>query len=212
MCPSGPNGRILWGFNFNCGEKKMKKFIPALIVLIILMVSVPSFATVVFTMRDLGNYKVELSYDASTSGSLVSGFALNINVSEGQIIDLISVNDDYWVYPGNIIVIGGGGPVGTAGTPVAGGLGTNRVTIEMGALYNRETGTPPAISAPLVVFTVNRECNITIDDNTGAGGVVLENDTKANIYSTPFHMIPEPATVIFFALSIAGLKFRKTSR
>lgn len=191
----------------------MKKFIPALIVLIILMVSVPSFATVVFTMRDLGNYKVELSYDASTSGSLVAGFGININVSEGQIIDLISVNDDYWVYPSEIIIIGGtGGVVENSGTPVAGGLGTNRVTIEMGALYNRETGTPPAISAPLVVFTVNRECNITIDDNTGTGGVVLENYTKANIYSTPFHIIPEPATIIFFALSIAGLKFRKTSR
>ncbi len=188
----------------------MKKFIPALIVLIILMVSVPSFATVVFTMRDLGNYQVELSYDASTSGSLVSGFALNINVSEGQIIDVVSVNDDYWVYPGQIVIQEG--EIINPGTPVAGGLGTDKVTIEMGALYDPRGGTPPAFSAPLVVFTVTDECNIVIDDNTGAGGVVLENYTKANIYSTPFHIIPEPATVIFFALSIAGLKFRKTSR
>lgn len=175
-------------------RKKVKgKFI--LILLLPVLMSIPSrsVATVVITCADLGNGVIELSYDSSTEQVPVRAFALDVMVSSGIITGVGNFSSDYWVYPGEIDIIYDiyGEPM-DLGSPVADpcwlpwdtlpGLGTSGMTIEMGALYVGEANAP-ASAGVLLTFIISAECDITVEENEGRGGVVLEDSNSASVYA-----------------------------
>lgn len=169
----------------------------------------PSAATVFLNCADLGNGVVELSYDSSQEALPVRAFALNITVSSGIITSIGNLNSDYFAYPLPFdlhIYVDANGMVEEWGppcyTPLAqpgelgalDGLGTNGMTIEMGALYPADANAPPPVGV-LCTFTVSAECDVTVTENAArGGGVVLEDATAADIYAPPLSgaLPPEP--------------------
>ena len=144
----------------------------------------------------------------ATDGEKVRAFALDITVNEGT-IDAISdfvrgestaQNPGYGIFPGNfaryITVDAGTGEVASwdpnGYTPVAdpcdpgalGGLGTNGITVEMGALYYpTDDGSPnaPPNSGTLFELTLSQSATVTVALNEARGGVVLTNPDVAAV-------------------------------
>jgi len=160
----------------------MKK---VLVTLVVLALALPAFATVTITCTTDGN-QVTVNYAVSGEPNKVSGFGLDIKVDSGAKIKSISdLNSKYWVYPGSIVIING--EVNDVGTPIGdparfpgtlGGLDTNGITIEMGALYypaGDNSPNAPPLSGVLLKFRVDKDCTVSIQENTVRGGVVLTN-------------------------------------
>lgn len=168
----------------------MKKVI-ALLVLFAL--ATPTLARVnVYCTTDCNSVTVNYVFD----GNNVRAFALDIQVdSDANIIDVNegSLNADYWVYPGSIVIVSGS--IDSNGTPVAdpcdapggtqAGVNTPGMTVEMGSLYTGVgAGNEPSVSGTLLHFMVDRDCNVTISENTVRGGIVMEDpdeDADPNI-------------------------------
>jgi hypothetical protein len=161
----------------------MKKVIFALVALLI---AAPAWADVLITCEDQGGGVVQISYDATGEDpNLVRAFALDITVSDGNIIDAnCADNVDYYIYPGSIVIVDGevtdyGSCVASSDYPgTLGGLGTGGVTLEMGSLYadtDPEHPSPPPASGVLCTLTVDTSCTVTINDNVIRGGVVMED-------------------------------------
>ena len=165
-----------------------------ILALAVLLLAAPAWATVTITATDLGDGVVNISYDAESEAELVRAFALDITVTDGNIVDVndFAIGDDnggYGIFPGNfsrhITVNSTTGDVddwGAAGyTPVAdgadpgaqGGLGTPGVTIEMGALYDAVENAPGK-SGVLCTITVSDDCTVELALNGMRGNVVLE--------------------------------------
>lgn len=175
----------------------MKKMICALVVL---MITAPAWAAVTISCTDEGNGVCAVSFDATgEEPNLVRAFALDIVVDSGaKIIDVDdSVNTDYIIYPGSIVITGG--VVTSYGTAkadpnvFAGTLGSdpNGMSIEMGSLYAPATGwaspNKPATSGVLFKFTVDVDCTVSISENAARGGIVMEDS------SSPASNLPCPA-------------------
>jgi hypothetical protein len=170
------------------------------LILAVLMLAGSAWATdVAITCTDEGGGVVRIDY-AVTGSPKVRAFALDILVDNGT-IDKISdfkigesVADDkgYGIFPANfsrfITIDPNTGQVTTWDvneyTPVAdgndpgalGGLGTNGITIEMGAIYFPAADSSP--NAPgdigtLCKIKVSESCNVSISENAIRGGVVL---------------------------------------
>ena len=156
----------------------MRKIILILIVLV--------FTTRVLARVDIwctleGN-EVTVSYRVVGEPNKVSAFALDITVDNGAKIKSISnLSSDYWVYPGSIQIINGevndiGSPICDPNSPGAlGGLDTNGITIEMGALHDPPGDAYLPSSGTLLKFRVDKDCTVSIQENTVRGGVVLTN-------------------------------------
>jgi len=163
-----------------------------ILALAVLLLAAPAWATVTITATHLGDKVVEISYDARSETELVRAFALDITVTDGNIVDIgnFDAGDDnstYGIFPGNfsryITVNGTTGDVDdwdvAEYTPVAdgadpgaqGGLGTPGITIEMGALY--ETNAPDPCGV-LCTITVSEDCQVELALNGMRGNVVLE--------------------------------------
>ena len=172
----------------------MKKIV---LTLAVLMLATPALAAVKIIVEDQGNFTAAIKYQ--TDGEKVRAFALDITVAAGT-IDAISGyvkgesvpgNIGYGIFPANFalhITVAETGEVQTWDvadyTPVApatdpgalGGLGTNGITIEMGALYSPPEDTSPNApgdSGTLCLLTVSEECTMTAAENATRGGVVL---------------------------------------
>ena len=171
-------------------------------LLAIMLPASASTATVFIFCTDLGDGVVELSYDASEESVPVSGFGLDICVSSGVITSVGNLSADYWVYPGQIVIFAGqlvdvGTPVCSPGFPgTLGGLGTGGMTVEMGALYPPDDGSPPP-NGVLLTFTVSATCNVTVTENAVRGGVVLKDGRFADIYAPPLLVVLSPITNMY---------------
>jgi len=161
----------------------MKK---VLVTLVVLALAVPVWAAVNITCTPGTGADcnlVAVKFVVSGEPNKVSGFGLDIKVDSGAKIKSISdVNAVYWVYPGSIVIING--EVNDVGTPIGdpskfpgtlGGLDTNGITIEMGALHDPPGDTYLPGSGTLLKFRVDKNCTVTIQENTIRGGVVLTN-------------------------------------
>lgn len=142
----------------------------------------------------------------ATDGEIVRAFALDITVSAGTIDGISNFirgestaeKPGYGIFPGNfaryISVDATTGEVASwdpnGYTPVAdpcdpsalGGLGTNGVTIEMGALYyptGDDSPNAPGTSGTLFTLTLSEPANVTVALNEARGGVVLTNPETA---------------------------------
>lgn len=162
----------------------MKKLV---LVSLVLMAALPAVARVdVWCTTDKETVTVHYKTDAN----LPRAFALDI-VSHGA--NIVSVNDangdGYWVYPGSINFTGedGGSPVevNDYGTSVAdanlypGTLsGPNAMTVEMGSLYVGAANEPND-QGILLVFDVDNNADIDIDENAIRGGIVMEDPNEA---------------------------------
>jgi hypothetical protein len=166
----------------------MKK---VLVTLVVFALALPAWAAVNISCTADGN-QVTVNYAVSGEPNKVSGFGLDITVDSGAKITSISdLNSKYWVYPGSIVILNG--EVNDVGTPIGdpvrfpgtlGGLGTNGISIEMGALYyptGDNSPNAPPLSGTVLKFRVDKDCAVTIQENAVRGGVVL---TKPSIDPT----------------------------
>jgi len=153
----------------------MKKLV---LVLAVLLISLPAMAAVTITAECDGDVYT-VSY--ATDGNNVRAFALDISVDAGTIDAVGSLNADYDIYPGSIVIVDG--EVNDAGSAVCddaypdtlGGMGTAGCTIEMGSLY-ADGELAPATSGVLCTFTVSDTAAIvTIAENGIRGGIVMED-------------------------------------
>ncbi len=175
-------------------------------LLAVLLAASPALAAVRITADPNGN-TVAIKYD--TDGEKVRAFALDITVDKGKIVGIsdfirgesTAANPGYGIFPANfarfITVDPDTGEVAKWDvndyTPIAdpcdigalGGLGTNGITIEMGALYYpTEDNSPnaPPNSGTLFKLTVSEPATVTIALNEIRGGVVLTNpETPATV-------------------------------
>ena len=169
-----------------------------LLLLIVVILATPVWATIKITVVPLGDNKAAIEYFSETD--LARAFALDITIDAG-VIDDVSVEDDkkgddnggYGIFPASfsryIVVLDTGEveswdissykPVADPNDPGAlGGLGTSGVTIEMGSLY--ETNAPPK-QGRLCTVTCSESCNMSVTTNATRGNVVLENATEADV-------------------------------
>ncbi|MHC4617552.1 MAG: dockerin type I domain-containing protein [Planctomycetota bacterium] len=151
----------------------MKKII---ISLVALLMAAPAFADVDITCAQVAadDPNVIVSFN-NTEGTPVRAFALELTVSEGNIVAVECLNAGYYVYPGSIQIVDG--EVVDWGTCVGDGLGTSTVIIEMGSLYEVGVGTAPPQSGDLVKITLDAtsDCNVCTAENALRGGVVMED-------------------------------------
>ena len=173
----------------------MKKTFFALLVLT--LASSLMAANVVITAVDEGSGVVSIKY---TSDVNVSAFALDVNVTGGNITavnnyhtgESTSSSKGYGIFMGvNGVDINDAGVVQDWGSPIAAatepcasgtGIGTNRVILGLGALY--EDGNQPALSGTLCKVVVDGGSQLCVtEEDTCRGGVVLEdgNGTDANL-------------------------------
>jgi hypothetical protein len=150
-----------------------------ILVLTILMPAITAWARVDIWCTFEGD-QVTVNYRVVGEPNKVSAFALDITVDSGAKIKSISnLSSDYWVYPGSIQIVNGevndvGSPVCDPNSPGAlGGLDTNGITIEMGALHDPPGDAYLPSSGTLLKFRVDKDCFVTIQENTVRGGVVL---------------------------------------
>jgi hypothetical protein len=175
------------------GRCVMKKIVA---ILVVFMVAAPVLAEVAVTATDEGEGVVAIAY---TSDVNVSAFALDITVTDGNIVgisdyfagDCNATEKGYGIFPGNFKrYINPVNPwwEDSRYTPVGyvddypgdtqPGLGSNGITVEMGALY--EPGNQPALSGTLCKVTVNKNATLCVTANEIRGKVVLEDSTSVD--------------------------------
>ena len=144
----------------------MKKMI---FVLAVLFVTAPAMAGVVVEVVDLAaGCQVNINYDANATGD-IRAFGLEISADGGCTIDAVGgLSTEYNIYPGSIVIVDN--EVNDPGTPVASGLGTSTVVLEMGSLE-----VSGAASGTLCTLTLSGACNVSIAENAARGGVVMED-------------------------------------
>jgi len=156
-----------------------------ILILAVVSFAVPAWAAVTINCEQVGTTNVCLVKYVNGEAKKVRAFALDITVTTGKTITAVddSVSAWYTIYPGSIVIVDGN--VTDSGTAVAdpcdlpsdtkGGIDTNGITIEMGALYSPpDDANGPPNSGDLLRFTVSAlPCHVTIKENQGRGGVVL---------------------------------------
>jgi hypothetical protein len=177
------------------------------VTLAVLLLAAPALATTVAIKAvDEGGGVVSIGYTVTGSPPKVRAVALDITVDAGT-IDAISdfakgestaAAPGFGIFPANfsrhITVDAATGEVASWDvanyTPVADaadagaltGLGTNGITIEMGALYyppdDSSPNAPPA-SGTLCKITVSSDCTVSLAENATRGGVVLTDPAVA---------------------------------
>lgn len=186
------------------------------VLLAVLVVAGPALAAVRIIVEPDGN-TAAIKYE--TDGEKVRAFALDIAVDAGTIIGIsdfirgesTAENPGYGIFPANfsryITVDADTGEVAAWDiddyTPVAdpcdpgalGGLGTDGITIEMGALYyppDDNSPNAPPDSGTLCRLTLSTEANVTVSLNEIRGGIVLTDpDVAATV-----DMVQASATIV----------------
>jgi len=170
----------------------------SLVLIMALLLATPALGTVDITCTDAGSGRLSISYNASTETELVRAFALDITIDAGATFAAIDSNsftagqgNVYGIFPGSIDLTDPNTPVygdpiapssdpGAAGT----GIGTNRVIIEMGSLYEPNLS-GPGTSGTLCTFQLegDTDCNVVIVAESTRGGVVLEDGSIPSLNS-----------------------------
>ncbi len=175
------------------------------IVLAALMLATPALAAVRITAEADGDLTA-IKY--ATDGEKVRAFALDITVDAGEIIAIsdfmrgesTAENPGYGIFPANfgryIMIDPNSGEVADWAaedyTPVAdpcdpgalGGLGTDGITIEMGALYyptDDSSPNAPPNSGTLFKLMLSEDASLTVSLNEIRGGVVLTTLEAAEV-------------------------------
>ena len=177
----------------------MRKII---VVVAVLLLATPVLATVKIIIENDGG-KAAIKYE--TTGEKVRAFALDLTIDTGTITAIsdfmkgesTAANKGYGIFPANFgrfITVNADGEVANWNvaeyTPVAdkadpgalGGLGTNGITIEMGALYyptNDASVNAPANTGTLCKLAISGPCKMTAALNAARGGVVLTDPAVA---------------------------------
>jgi len=172
-----------------------------ILALAVALLAVPASADVKIIATAVDTDKVEISYDASGEGQLVRAFALDIEATDGTIIDVIdyAVGDNtggYGIFPANfsryITVnpetglvdnwdVEGYTPVADGNDPGAlGGLGTSGITIEMGSLYEDNPPGDTGVLCTVVVSEGTSQVCVT-GGNAIRGNVVMEDTSEATL-------------------------------
>lgn len=173
------------------------------VLLAVLVLAGPTLAAVRIIVEPDGN-TAAIKYE--TDGEKVRAFALDITVDAGTIVGIsdfirgesTAEKPGYGIFPANfsryITVDADTGEVAAWDiddyTPVAdpcdpgalGGLGTDGITIEMGALYypaNDNSPNAPGDSGTLCRLTLSTTANVTVSLNEIRGGVVLTDPDVA---------------------------------
>jgi hypothetical protein len=116
----------------------------------------------------------------------VHAFALEITVDVGTIEAVSCLSDDYYIYPGSIMIEDG--EVEDFGSCVA-SIDSNVAIVEMGSLYAPEDACHPdgpPDEGELFIITVDLPFgfgDITITENTLRGGVVMEDLSTPDVNS-----------------------------
>jgi hypothetical protein len=174
------------------------------LVLAVCVLAVPALAAVKIEAVPATNYLggqcgfgvVAIKYTV-TGEKLVSAFALDISVDAGVIEgcgkykkdgESVPASKGYGISMGNI-EIDENGTVVDYSSPVApptapdnpGQLGSSQqITIEMGALYDREdpSAAPPS-TGTLCMVNVSESCNLTVTADSTRGGIVYEDGSQS---------------------------------
>ena len=186
----------------------MKKTFFALLVL--MLAGQVMAANVVITVVPDGDANdTNMAFINFVSDVNVRAFALNIEVTAG--VNIVDVNNyfegdcnatskGFGIFLDTINGIdvndkGGveewGSPVADACSPGAAGtgIGTSKVVIGMGALY--EDGNQPLLSGTLCKIRVNGSCTVNVtEEDTYRGGVVLEDGTSTDANLTGATNVP----------------------
>jgi hypothetical protein len=165
------------------------------IVLGVLVFAAPALAEVAITATDEGSGVAKIAYASDVN---VSAFALEITVTDGNISsisdyhvgDCNATEQGYGIFPANFNrYIDANNPdwdnanytpvadacdPGAAGT----GLGTVKIIVEMGALY--EDGNQPPLSGTLCKVTVTEACYLSVVANALRGKVVLTDFSEVD--------------------------------
>ncbi len=173
------------------------------LLLAVFLLASPALAAVRIIIEPDGQMAA-IKYE--TDGEKVRAFALDVTVDVGAIVGIsdfvrgesTAANPGYGIFPANfgryITVDAETGEVSAWDvndyTPVAdpcdpgalGGLGTNGITIEMGALYyppDDSSPNAPGNSGLLCKLALSAETNVTVTLNEARGGVVLTDPETA---------------------------------
>jgi len=171
-----------------------------ILALAVVLLAAPAWADVTITVTKISDTKVAIGYDATSElPELVRAFALDLTVTDGNIVDIndYAVGDDnhgYGIFPGNfslyITVNGTTGkvdswddpnytPVAPADDPGAlGGLDTNGITVEMGSLY--DTNAPAAIGVLCTVTVSAGTKKLCVRGNAIRGNIVMEDAAEVD--------------------------------
>jgi hypothetical protein len=168
-----------------------------ILALAVVLLAAPVWADVTITLTAVSDTEVEIGYEATEP---VRAFALDVTVTDGTVTDVTEfvIGDDnggFGIFPANfsrfITVndqtgevddwgVPGYSPVADGGDPGAqGGLDTNGVTLEMGALYDTNG---PGLTGTLCKVTVEyapaASTELCVVGNALRGNVVLEDATE----------------------------------
>ncbi|MBN1795765.1 MAG: hypothetical protein JW804_03755 [Sedimentisphaerales bacterium] len=177
----------------NEGTEVMKKMT---FVLTALLLSFPAMANLNISCKEYsygsGFHIVEIDYIVTEDSNLPRGFGLEVTVDSGATITSVdSTNPDYWVYPGSIVIDTNDPPsVADYGTPIANGLGTGNVILEMGSLHyptGPDSPNAPNFSDMLIRLQLSGgDCNVTVSGNAERGNVVNYDAKEAEtVYGAP---------------------------
>lgn len=172
-------------------------------VIMALLLATPALGTVTITCTqesgDDVSAVVKIDYTVSGEAAKVRAFALDVSIdADCATISNVTnysggTGDKYGIFPGTIDLSDIENPVW--GTPVAPsddpgaegtGLGTSRVILEMGSLYDPNLS-GPGNNGTLCKLNITKKtsfnCHISIAVENTRGGVVLENGATAGITS-----------------------------
>ena len=157
-----------------------------------LLLAVPAMADVTISCEEYsygsGFHIVAISYVATEDTNLPRGFGLEVDVDSGVTVTGVSTtNPKYWVYPGDINIVDG--IVTEQGSPIASGLGTGSVILEMGSLHyptGPSGANSPALSDELIRLQLSGgDCNVTVSYNAERGKVVnYEAEEAETVYGS----------------------------
>jgi hypothetical protein len=167
----------------------------SLFVLMALLIATPAWA-VTISCTDEGNGVVRIDYDRAGEPSKIRAFALDVSVDCDANFTAISnysggEGDKYGIFPGTIDLSDLNSPP-IWGTPIAPssdpgaegtGLGTGRVILEMGSLYEPNFSGPPdtgTLCKLTLTQAVDANCTLSITVETTRGGIVLESGASVS--------------------------------
>jgi len=162
----------------------MKRII---LILAVLALAVPAMADVEIQLIPTAT-GFDIAYDANSEDGLVRAFALTVSIDGGATIDSVTPaivgestegNLGYGIFPGSITIVGDA--VTDDGTPVASGLGTGTVILEMGSLYVDADPNAPGKMGVLCSVVVTGSGTVTVAEEPIRGGVVMEDPTEAPV-------------------------------
>jgi hypothetical protein len=139
--------------------------------------------------------EVTISYNVVDEPNKVRAFALDVEVTGANIVDVNdSISAHYYIYPGSI-EIDGDGEVTAWGSPIADAndpgsiTGPNSATLEMGALYSPTSDSspnaPPLFGDLLKIICDAKPSAVAISENETRGGVVLTDPNEDPDVNSP---------------------------